>query len=132
MLGCFGRSAESKVLRLEHERVSESVLAAGSEERSAGDIVEAVENEEAILGIALGFERAAAPNVDRGDAAFQERRADHQETMALQGIFFGAHESGDAVAGQDESALKACRLEFHRKIRSEFPPREGRFRATRD
>ena len=108
MLGRFRRSAESKILRLEHQRVPESVLAAGSEERSAGDIVEAVENEEAILGIALGFESAATPNVDGSDAAFQERRADHQETMALQGIFFGAHESGDAGAGPDESALKAC------------------------
>src|SRR5260370_26676475 len=104
----FRRSAVSKILRLEHQRGPESVLAAGSEERSAGDIVEAVENEEAILGIALGFESAATPNVDGSDAAFQERRADHQETMALQGIFFGAHESGDAGAGQDESALKAC------------------------
>src|SRR6266852_4257877 len=71
MLGRFRRSAESKILRLEHQRVPESVLAAGSEERSAGDIVEAVENEEAILGIALGFESAATPNVDGSDAALK-------------------------------------------------------------
>src|SRR5216684_3597317 len=107
MLGRFRRSAESKILRLEHQRVPESVLTTGDEERSAGDIVEAVENEEAILGIALGFESAAAPNVDRGDAAFQQRRADHQETMALQRIFLGAHKSGDARPGEDKGALEA-------------------------
>src|SRR6266849_7569736 len=107
MLGRFRRSAESKILRLEHQRVPESVLAAGSEERSAGDIVEAVENEEAILGIALGFESAATPNVDGSDAAFQERGAYHQETMALQGIFFGAHESGDARPREGEGSLDA-------------------------
>jgi hypothetical protein len=107
MLGRFRRSAESKVLRLEHQRVPESVVTAGSEERSAGNVFEAVKDEKAILCIALGFERAAAPNVDWGDAAFQERRADHQESMALQGIFLGAHEGGSADAREGEGALEA-------------------------
>src|SRR6266852_7569213 len=107
MLGRFRRSAESKILRLEHQRVPDSVLTTGDEERSAGDIVEAVEDEEAILGAVLGFESAAAPDVDRGDAAFQQRRADHQETMALQRIFLGAQESGEAPPGEGRGALDA-------------------------
>jgi len=66
-----------------------------------------MKHEEAILCIALGFKRAAAPNVDRSDAAFQKRRADHQETMALQGVFLGTHEGGDTGAGKGKGALEA-------------------------
>jgi hypothetical protein len=108
MLGCFRGSAESKVLRLKDQRVPKSVLTAGGEERSAGNVFETVKDEETVLCVALGFERAAAPNVDRREASFQQRRADHQETMALQGVFFGTHEGGDAGAGDRESALEAC------------------------
>jgi hypothetical protein len=67
-----------------------------------------MKDEEAILCDALRFECAAAPDVERCDAAFQERRADHQETMALQGVFLSAHEDGDAGAGDGESTLEAC------------------------
>jgi hypothetical protein len=66
-----------------------------------------VKDEEAILGVALGFEDAAAPNVGGYNPAVQERGADHQEAMALQGIFFGAHEGSDVGPGEGESAIEA-------------------------
>ena len=69
--------------------------------------------EQPILGVALRFQHAAAPNVDWGDTAFQERWADHQETMALQRVFLGAHEGGDAGAGESKG-----KLETFDKIRS--------------
>src|SRR6267378_312482 len=113
MLDGFGRCAEGKIFRLPHQSVPERGVAAGDEKRSAGDVLEAVKDEEAILRLALGFERTAPPNVDGADAAFQQRRADHQETMTLQRIFLGTHEGGDAGAGEGESALEAFR-EFRR------------------
>jgi len=64
-----------------------------------------VKDEEAILGVALGFEDAAAPNVGGCDAAVQERGADHQEAMALQGILLGAHEGSDFGPGEGEDAI---------------------------
>jgi len=64
-----------------------------------------VENEEAILGVTLGFQRAAPPDVDRTDSMFQERRAYHQEAMALQRIFFGAHQGNDIAPGEGKGSL---------------------------
>src|SRR5712692_597791 len=107
MLGRFSRVAEGKVFRLEHQGVAKSGFAAGDEKRGAGDVVEAMDDKKAILGFALGFERAAAPNVHRTDTAFQESRADHQESVALQGIFLGTHEGRDASSGKGEGALDA-------------------------
>ena len=64
-----------------------------------------MEDEEAILGVALRFEEAAAPNMGGCGAAVQERRANHQEAMALQGIFFSAHEGNDVGPGEGEGAI---------------------------
>ena len=66
-----------------------------------------MKDEKAILGIALGFEDATAPNMSGCDAAVQERGADHQEAMALQRIFLGAHEGSDVGPGEGEDAIEA-------------------------
>jgi len=50
------RCAECKSFGLKNQGVRESGITAGGEKRSAGDVFEAVEDEEAILGVALGFE----------------------------------------------------------------------------
>jgi len=94
------RGTECEILRLEDQGVIQSGITARDEQRSAGDVVEAVEDEEAILGVALRFEEAAAPNMGGCGAAVQERRANHQEAMALQGIFFSAHEGNDVGPGE--------------------------------
>src|SRR5437667_2186390 len=107
ILGSFGRGAECKVLRLKNQGVTESGITAGDEQRSAGNVVEAVEDEEAILGVALGFEDATATNMGGRRAVVQERGADHQEAMALQGIFFGTHEGSDVGLGEGEGAIDA-------------------------
>jgi len=72
-------------LSTEEQGVRESGITAGGEKRSAGDVFEAVEDEEAILGVALGFEDGTAPNVGGCDTAVQERGADHQEAMHCRG-----------------------------------------------
>jgi len=66
-----------------------------------------VKDKEAILGVALGFEDAAAPNVGGCYAAVQERGANHQEAMALQGILLGAHEGSDVGPGEGEDAIES-------------------------
>ena len=66
-----------------------------------------MEDEEAILGVALGFEDATATNMGGRRAVVQERGADHQEAMALQGIFFGTHEGSDVGLGEGEGAIDA-------------------------
>ncbi len=49
--------------------------------------------EQAILGFTLRFQFAASAEVRRRNATIKQRRTNHQETMALQGIFLGAHQS---------------------------------------
>src|SRR5260370_41470452 len=118
MLGRFGRSTESKFLRLEYQSVPQSGFAAGDEKRSAGDVVEAVENKEAVLGVTMRFEYAVSTNVCGRDVSFDECRADHEEAMALQGILFSTHEGNDAGPRERKGALEAGG-----KIRSAAPRR---------
>jgi hypothetical protein len=72
---------------------------------------------EAILGVALRFQAASAANVQRCDTAFEERGADHQETMAFQRVFFGTHQRHGLEGGQSN-----CTIEAVGKIRR-TPPR---------
>src|ERR1700676_82340 len=93
VLDGFWRCAERKLLGLTAKCILESHVAFGNKKRAAVKGGQVVQFEEAILGFALRFQFAAAADVHRGDAAIEKRRANHQETVALQRIFLGAHQS---------------------------------------
>src|SRR5579863_5091531 len=79
ILDSFGRRTECKLLRLAAERILKSHVAFIDEERAAVERREIVQFEEAILSFALRFEFAAAADMQRRDAAIEQRRANHEE-----------------------------------------------------
>src|SRR6266481_1031116 len=71
VLDGFGRCAEGKLLGLTAERVLESHITFGNKERAAVKRGEVVQFEQAILGLALRFQFAAAADVRRRNAAVE-------------------------------------------------------------
>src|SRR5260370_21571140 len=66
-----------------------------------------MKDQETILGVTLGFQNAVATNVRGCNVSFEEGGADHQEAMALQRIFLGAHHGGDASTREGKGPLDA-------------------------
>src|SRR5260370_33941204 len=66
-----------------------------------------MKDQETILGVTLGFQNAVATNVRGCNVSFEEGGADHQEAMALQRIFIGAHHGGDASTREGKGPLDA-------------------------
>src|SRR5271157_967123 len=91
ILNRFGRRAVGKFLGLAAQRILKREITFGNKERAAVKGGEVVQFEEAILGFALRFQFAASAEVRRRNAAIEQRRTNHQETMALQGVFLGTH-----------------------------------------
>jgi hypothetical protein len=65
--------------------------------------------EQTILGVALRFQDSATAEVRGHYAALEQRRADHQEAVALEGIFFGTHQNDVRGARQSQQAIDAGR-----------------------
>src|SRR5260370_19144776 len=66
-----------------------------------------MKDQETILGVTLGFQNAVATNVRGCNVSFEEGGADHQEAMALQRIFLGAHHGGGARKREGKGPLDA-------------------------
>src|SRR5260370_7780957 len=81
-----------------------------------------MKDQETILGVTLGFQNAVATNVRGCNVSFEEGGADHQEAMALQRIFLGAHHGGDASTREGKGPLHAFQEIAGATARSIIPP----------
>src|SRR6266571_525596 len=93
LLHLSGRTVEGIFLGLAAEGVFKRGIALRDKKRIAGKRGKIIEGQEPVFRLALRFKNASAPDVHGGDTALQERGTNHQKAVALQGIFFGAHQS---------------------------------------